>query len=239
VARDGAHFVFVEELVHRGGVAKRGHISVFEIDGAGNLSSPVPVLERPYHLSYPFVFDWRGETFMVPESAAHRAVELYRCASFPGEWTQEAVLLDGVRAVDATLHRDGDCWWMFVNIAAEEATHPHDELHLFSASSPLGPWRPHRRNPVRSDARGARPAGRLFAWRGELYRPGQDCSRLYGHAIRIHRVRHLDPDDYVEEPVATIHPGWRPGLVAAHTWNRDGRLAVIDGMRRIGRWASG
>lgn len=236
IARGGGHFVFVEELVHRRGEDRRGHISVFEIDAAGEPSSPVPVLERPYHLSYPFVFGWRGETFMIPESASNRTVELYRCTSFPGEWTPEAVLLDGVRAVDATLHCEGDRWWMFVNIASEEATHPHDELHLFSAATPLGPWHPHRGNPVRSDARGARPAGKLFPWRGDLYRPGQDCSRLYGHSIRLHRVKRLDRDEYVEELVSTLRPGWRPGLVATHTLNQDGRLAVVDGMRRLRPW---
>lgn len=236
VARGGSHWVFVEELVHRRGQPTKGHISVFELDDTGKVSSPIPVLERPYHLSHPFVFDWGGETFMIPESASHRTVELYRCKSFPGEWVREAVLLDGVRAVDATLHREGDRWWMFVNIAAEEETHPHDELHLFWAPTPVGPWRPHRGNPVRSDTRGARPAGKLFAWEDELYRPGQDCSRRYGHSIVLHRVKRLDQQEYLEEPGSVLRPGWCPDLVATHTLNWDGRLAVIDGMRRIGRW---
>ncbi len=38
----------------------KGHISVIRMDEQGVYSEPVKVLERPYHLSYPFVFEWEG-----------------------------------------------------------------------------------------------------------------------------------------------------------------------------------
>ena len=39
--------------------------------------------------------------------------------------------------------------------------------HVFHADSPFGPFTPHRRNPVKSDVRSARPAGKLFTWNGD------------------------------------------------------------------------
>ncbi len=230
VCENGRRFVFLEEYPYRTG---KGHISVLEIDDQGGWTRPRRVLERPYHLSYPFVFRWQGEYFMVPESARNRTVEIYRCRSFPDQWSLEKVLLEGVRAVDATLHQEGDRWWMFVNIGSEEASHCHDELYLYHAPSPLGPWQPHPRNPVKSDARGARPAGRLFRCQGQLYRPAQDCSRRYGGAIVLNQVRRLDLAAYEEAEASRIVPGWRPGLLAAHTWNQAQGLAVVDGMRRV------
>ncbi|MGD2115438.1 MAG: hypothetical protein PVG07_10320 [Acidobacteriota bacterium] len=232
VRQGGRYFIFLEEYLFR---ERRGRIAVLELAEDGRWTEPAPVLERPHHLSYPFVFRWREELFMVPESAEAGRIELLRCRSFPGEWEPEAVLLDGVRAVDATLHREGDRWWMFANLAEPGTAHCHDELHLFSAATPLGPWTPHPRNPVVSDARHARPAGALFRWGGDLYRPAQDCSGRYGSAVAIQRVLRLDPSGYREEPVSRIEPRWRPDLLATHTLNRAGSLTLVDGMRKIPR----
>jgi len=57
--------------------------------------------------------------------------------------------------------RDRRPLWMFSCIAAEGAR-AYDELFLFHAAVPRGPWTPHRLNPVLSDARFARPAGKPF-----------------------------------------------------------------------------
>ena len=53
------------------------------------------MLAEPFHLSYPYVFAWRGEYYMVPECHAAGAVRLYRAAEFPTRWVQVADLLTG------------------------------------------------------------------------------------------------------------------------------------------------
>lgn len=232
---DGKYFVFFEEYLFR---QRKGHISCFELAEEGPTSPPVTVLSRPYHLSYPFVFRWRGALFMIPETSANRTVELYRCLNFPGEWTLESALLRDLRAADATLFHDESRWWMFVNLAEEGATHARDELHLFSAETPVGPWHPHPSNPVKSDVRGARPAGRLITWQGQLFRPAQDCSWVYGRALVFHRVERLDGSEFREVEVWRTLPDWYPHLLATHTYNQQGRLTVLDGMRRISRFKS-
>ncbi len=57
IARDGKNYVFVEEYPYREG---KGVISVLEIDPDGRIGTVQRVLERPYHLSYPFVFEHEG-----------------------------------------------------------------------------------------------------------------------------------------------------------------------------------
>src|SRR5262249_54551766 len=148
VERNGRHYVFFEELPYASGKA---HISMIEIGPGGRRSAPVRVLERDYHLSYPFLLEHDGSLYMIPESAQNRSVELYRCIDFPLRWRLERVLLKGVRCVDATLHRAGDRWWMFANAAVGESDYFEDELHLFHAERPTGDWKPHPRNPVKSD----------------------------------------------------------------------------------------
>lgn len=230
--KDGdRYYVFLEEYPYE---TAKGHISVMELDRKGVVNGPRKVLERDYHLSYPFVFEWNGNHYMVPETAANKTIELYRAKSFPFVWQFEKVLMTDVRAKDATLAEVDGTWWMFVSIAEHSIP---DELYLFSAPSPLGPWTPHRRNPVKSDVRGSRPAGALFEWNGEVYRPAQDSSGRYGYAISINRVTQLDHEQFREEQVSNILPNWRRGLLATHTISIAGDLTVVDCLIKRSRWS--
>ena len=215
------YFVFFEEYLYKTGKA---HISVMELTRSGP-TEPVPVLKRDYHLSYPFMLEWQGRHFMIPETAGNKTVEVYSCESFPGEWKLETVLLEQPGR-DATLFEVDGLWWMFVAIV--DSSHASDELHLYYSSSPLGPWQPHKQNPVKSDVRNSRPAGRLFYWNGDLCRPAQDSSQRYGYGMTINRIVRLTPDEYVEQEIAKILPQWRRDLRGTHTLNMCEDLTIID-----------
>jgi hypothetical protein len=231
--KGGRYFVFFEELPFK---TRRAHISMIEIDRAtGRASPPVRVLERDYHLSYPFLLEHDGRLYMIPETAKNGTVEAYRCIDFPLKWKLERVLLDGVRCVDATFHRGPDRWWMFANAAAPGSRMFDDELHIFHAAQLLGDWQPHARNPVKSDARCARPAGQFFWSKGALYRPAQICAPLYGSGLSINRVLRLTPHEYAERQVERILPSERDGLLGLHTFNRAGELTVVDAFTRRSR----
>lgn len=232
VAYNDRRYLFAEELIFS---EDKGRIIVFEIDEQGRAGDPSIVLERDYHVSYPFVFEWNGEHYMVPETEGQRRVELFRARRFPFEWEFDRVLLEDTPAVDATLAEVDGRWWMFANIAVEHAS-SWDELHLFHASSPLGPWTPHAGNPVKSDVRSARPAGRLFVHDGVLHRPAQDCARRYGHAIVMNAIDELTLTSFREHQVDRIDPSWAPGLVATHTINAAGGLTAVDAQRRRPRY---
>jgi len=226
--RGGRHYIFFEEYMLASG---KGHIAVVEVSPGGARGAPRRVLERPYHLAYPFVFEHDGELYMTPDSGTHRTVDLYRCLEFPHRWQLEKTLLRGAWFVDATLHLEDDRWWMFVNVGVDGAE-AHDELHLYHAERLLGEWQPHERNPVKSDARCARPAGRLFRRDGALYRPAQICAPRYGSGVSINRVLHLSPRGYVEQEEERVLPAQPEGLLGLHTLNRAGELWVADAFMR-------
>jgi hypothetical protein len=226
---DGRHYILFEDYRY---ATRRGHIAAMEVERDGSCSPPVPVLVRDYHLSYPFLFEWRGERYMIPESSDNSTVDLYRAARFPYEWRHERTLFSGRRLVDVTLQEIDGRWWLFANApAVPEARYESwlwDELHLFHADSPLGPWTPHPRNPVVSDVRHARPAGRLFRRDGVWYRPAQDCAGGYGSRLAIQRIVRLDTERYVEDPATTLSGTWRRDIAGLHTVNAAGGLTVID-----------
>jgi len=223
------HYIFHEELLFSTG---KGSIVLTVMDDKGHTARPIPILETDYHLSYPFVFQWDGDFFMMPETASRRQVELYRCVDFPVHWKLERVVLRGVNALDPTPALLFGRWWLFANIPAYGAG-TLDELHLFYADSPLGPWTPHRDNPIKSDVRSARPAGRIFENHGEFYRPAQDCSTRYGSAVVINRILQLNPETYEEMELGRVGPDWGPQQVeGVHTFNTAGNITVIDCLLR-------
>ena len=78
------------------------------------------MLERDYHLSYPFLFEWHGQLSMAPETKRNKTIELYRYVEFPLKWEFERVIIDDVQAVDATLHELDGMWWLFCNIGGQD-----------------------------------------------------------------------------------------------------------------------
>jgi hypothetical protein len=185
------------------------------------------VLSEPFHLSYPQVFEWQGEVYMVPESYQAEAVRLYRANPYPTGWVYVGDLLTGRPFTDATLLRADDRWWMWAQIG--DLT--FNSLHLYWSDALTGPWVSHPRNPVvRGDPRRARPAGRLVDCGGRILRFGQDCVPAYGSAVRVMEVVTLSPEDYEERelPQSPLLTGTGVG------WNAGGMhhidlLPVEDG----------
>lgn len=227
LARDARTFVFVEDFSLRDGYAT---IGVFEPqDPAGTFRT---VLDRGTHLSYPFVFrdPAKGDWLMLPEMSAERRVALFRASKFPDEWREEAVLVDDVTAFDPTLlFRDGRYWLFYASGAAGSTA--DDELYLLSSDTLLGPYTPHPHNPIRSDAVGARPAGRLFEWNERLIRPGQDSSREYGYAVVFYEVTSLTTSSYTEVEIGRLAPEWAPRIRGTHSWDFLDDIVVADARR--------
>jgi hypothetical protein len=220
----GNTFVFFEDYSYAEG---RGAIACAELRASG-IGEPQTVIAGPDHLSYPSLFQWRGDWFMLPETGARRRLEMWRARRFPDDWTLETIVLDGVDACDATVwHHDGR-WWMFVTLCVAGGPRA-DEVSLFYADTPAGPWRPHRCNPVVSDAAHARSAGALHREGDALIRPSQDARGGYGHAITLSRVDRLTTREYRETPVDSIRPSWHPRVRGTHTIARSSLFEVIDG----------
>jgi len=133
-----------------------------------------------------------------------------------------------VHAVDTTLFEHLGLWWMFVNMVGEGGS-TWDELHLFYADDPLSEhWTPHPLNPVVSDVRSARPAGRLFRRDGLLLRPSQDSSSRYGYALNLNRITKLTKYEYEEELLERLEPPRGGPILAVHTFNSLNDLSVVD-----------
>ncbi|MFL6448873.1 MAG: hypothetical protein ACJ746_14470 [Bryobacteraceae bacterium] len=225
IAQNGKNFIFVEDYPYREG---KGVISVLEVDANGQIGSAERVLERPYHLSYPFVFEHEGSIYMIPETMGSRRIELYEAKAFPSRWELVHVLKEDIEAVDTTLWIQDGIYYFFTNVAELGAT-PNDLLYLYISDSLCGEWIPHPANPICADVRSSRSAGCLFVRQNRIIRPAQDCSIRYGYACQLNEIQTLSPTEYRERPVGRIDPNWHPGLIGTHTINSNETIEVIDG----------
>lgn len=223
-------YIFFEEIAAN---SPKGMISCAMLSDRGLENSKV-ILKTNYHLSYPFVFDYEGSVFMIPESSENGTIDLYRAVNFPDEWVLDQHLMTDVRAVDTTIYYHDQLFWMFTTMASFGAD-LYSELFLFYSDSIRGPWHPHPKNPVISDVRVARPAGRIYERNGVLIRPGQDCSKSYGYQIMLNQIDVLSKEDYREHIVGTMGPGWRKLNLATHTLSFSQKYVMVDVRRRIWR----
>lgn len=225
---DHDFYIFVQELALAQDEGP-AHISVIKVDPHGGHADPVTVLEQPYPLSYPFVFEWKGTHYMMPESSTAGTIELYEATMFPYQWRLVKRIMTDVTAVDTTMVRRNGLWWMFTNMRENEGGPLDDELFLFYSDDLLTDhWEPHPLNPIVTDARSARPAGRIFELDGVLYRPSKDCSRPSACAVNINRVAEMDENNYKETRTACVEPKEFPGASKLRTFSHVHGLTAVD-----------
>jgi hypothetical protein len=222
----GQDVLFFEDLPYS---SQKGIISYCVFDEKGQPGPRIPVLEEPWHLSYPFLIEDDGEIFMIPEASLSGEITLYRARRFPDRWERHAVLVSNVEAADATIVRHHNKLWMFA-VVRQGLGGYSDTLAIWSADRLTGPWSAHEQNPVLVDDQFARPAGNMILRDGKLFRPVQDARDGYGTALNLMRIDRLDETGF--EQVLETH--LRAGSLAwpgrkLHTLNSNGYLEVIDG----------
>jgi hypothetical protein len=194
------------------------------------------VLTEPFHLSYPYVFEWDGDYYMIPETYQAGSVRLYRAVAFPTKWQCVATLLEGPYFVDSSVCHYQGLWWLFTDTSQRMN---NDTLRLFYSSTLTGQWQEHPRSPiVCGNARNARPAGRILATDGRLIRYAQSSEPHYGSDVRAFQIDELTPTTYREHQChpAPILSGTGAGWNAAgmhhvdwHQLSANQWLACVDG----------
>jgi hypothetical protein len=230
--RDGETLVFFEQLSLGD---TKGELAVAQLERNAELSDPEPILRAPHHLSYPYVFRDGADTFMIPESGEAHRVELWAATEFPTGWAPVAALIEGVQAVDASVLHHGGLYWMWVS-QPFAGGRLGDETFLYFSDRLDSGWTAHPRNPVASDARCARPAGRPFPRGDVVIRPAQDGTGGYGSRVVFNAVEVLTPDEYRERSVGSLDASWAGDHnLCAHTYTFDGQFEATDGRRLVSR----
>ena len=233
----GRWYMFFEVLNR---VGWKGEIGLATSEDGLSWSYERIVLAESFHLSYPHVFEWAGDFYMVPEGAEGGGVTLYRAVDFPYRWQSIAQILRGDGIWDPTIFRYEGTWWIF---AATRSKDGPPDLRLYFSSDLIGPWYEHPASPIVSQRYDiARPAGRVIMANGKPLRFAQGLKPAYGTNVCALRVDDLSLTRYAEtqvEPCPLLQSGreaWNEsGMhhLDAHQLSDGSLLACVDGWKQL------
>lgn len=217
---NGEHYLFVELYEEK---KNKACIAYYRfIDGIPVYQDKI--IDQPYHMSYPCVFEHKGEHYMVPETSANGTIDLYKAVEFPNHWELSATLLSGEKYVDSTV-------WLY-----------NDSLRLISYKKTKNAWqlvffdldidkqKLSVNYSIDYSENSARPAGNML-FDNEFYRPAQDCRRKYGEALLFYRVILAEQGAFKEQlhhELKVTDIKTEAAVARVHTYNRDSVFEVVD-----------
>ena len=222
---DHRTWLFFEEYIYS---ENRGRISCVEVGPGCTVGQAQPVLDKPWHLSNPFVFRAEGQIYMVPEAQCSNRITLYRAIDFPLRWEPERDLLN-FGGLDTNAFEHDGRWWFFTTIVDPPLS--GGQLCLFSAPTLFSDLELHPASPVSADVRYARNGGRIHKTDSGLLRVAQDCALHYGHALHFRRISELSPSACREEHLSSLYPDESCGMQGVHAWDCTPDLEVFDSVR--------
>lgn len=211
------YYILAEELIFSRG---KGTIVLLTVNRKTmKLIARKEVFEDENHLSYP---NYENGT-VVAEN--FKSGGLYRFYIEENPVRKELILDQPL--IDPTFVEYNGKKWLFAT-TKEDVDDPNRKLSIFVEKN--GKFVSHKKNPVKDDIKTARPGGKFFEYKGNLYRPAQNSEHIYGEDIRIMKILRLDEEDFQEEEVMTISSHdldqYNLGL---HTFNVGDDYVVVDG----------
>jgi len=223
VRENGVWYMFLEAVHAR---TNQGNLAYATSNDGLHWQYQKMILDEPFHLSYPCVFKWQDEYYMIPETNEANAVLLYKAVSFPSEWRRDRQLISR-GGVDPTFFIHNDTCWLYLS------SRNRTSLMLFYSADLFGPWTEHPMSPlIINDRNTASPAGRVLEYDGKLFRFAMDCDPDYGNAVRVFEINELTSTQYreTEIPESPILSGTGKG------WNAR-RMHQVDAYQiENGRW---
>ena len=218
-------YLFVEYLDY---YIKRGTIAFAKYDkDKGQFDSFKEIISENYHLSYPLVFDYKGEIYLMPEANESDSLYIYRATSFPEKWEKHAVLSKNIKYVDTTPFVYNN---QFYAIAKDNST-PQAPMFLLKIDPEK--WSVVEKKEITDDVSISRPGGKVFQKDGKYYMVTQDCEADYGAALNILSFT-IDEDMnmsyHLEKKItpAEVSVKGIDRITGIHTYNFTDELEVID-----------
>lgn len=231
---DGVYYLFMEIMGRNGG---KGTLGVASYTPGKGFSSVTEILREDFHLSYPNVFKYGNDYYMLPETNEAKQIRLYKAVEFPYKWELHKVLLDdGRRYVDTSYSQLSESrYLLFSHDMTDRVNEEVDEgsvikcfcLDMENLKLTSVDW-------IR-DAVNDRPGGNVLSIGGKSYRVLQDCSRVYGEKLKLYEIVKLDDTkcEYQELFAGEITADSIPTnekikFERIHTLTRNGKLEAVD-----------
>lgn len=225
ISKDKKDYLFFEMFDRFKG---KGLIGYREISD-NNVGKMKVVYEAVHHLSFPYIFKYDNEYYMMPEYSEGKELPLLRATHFPDRWEKVESWMMGKRVVDSVLLRYENQIYLFTQELEEG--YLSDELSIFVQEGKA--WSRHAMNPVVKSLTNSRLAGKIFQADNKLIRVAQDCKNGYGIKLHFSNIIELSGQKFSEEIFKTISiedikTNSKEKFCGLHTYNFNDKYEVID-----------
>jgi hypothetical protein len=211
IHQNNKYYLFFEVMNEKN---KKGDIGLATSNDGYNWSYNQIVLDEPFHLSYPYVFEWKGNYYMIPETGHAKSVRLYKADDFPYNWSFAKTLIEGNNFVDNSIFYYNDTWWLF--------TETYSDLRLYYSDNLLGPWVEHPKSPIKhGDMNISRPGGNVVVFNDRVIRYTQDDDPYYGNQVLAFEITNISKTAYEEHKISDV-----PVVKGEDNWNIRGMHQV-------------
>ena len=225
IEKDGTRYVFFE-LYDR--IKRKGCIGYRILNPDGTYTKIKKVYEDNCHLSYPNVFFYAGNYYMMPESSGGKSLYVLRAEQFPDVWVKQRVLLQDLPVVDTTFLNYGDNYYAFTSPTVKDNI---SYLSISPVDSDGAMDKERIINPVLCDKACARMAGNFIKTDDGVIRVSQDCSARYGGGLVFSKITKLDETGYAEQEFCRLSGDLQVAgkrFDGIHTYALDEQVECID-----------
>ena len=180
-----------------------GYIVMTKTSDLKTWTKPIIVLQEPFHLSFPYVFEDNGTVYMIPESQESDSIRLYQANDSLTSFTFVRTLLKKEREEglhynlnDSHIYKKDDTYYLFTSYQKDWMY--HQELYV-TEDLLNGTFVRHPQSPVCASNEYGRNGGSLIQYGNKLLRVTQDCHQSYGDNISLMEVTQLDEQHYQEQ----------------------------------------
>lgn len=226
--RDEAHYyVLCEEMTFW---EQKGIISLLKIKkDTVELVDKKTVIEEETHLSFPFCEE--NKEYIIPESVLSGKCKKYYFNDNHDLVKTEVIFDEGLIDTSFYIDQNGTEWML-----TAKKFIPSTELYLYQKNQ-AGKYISVKGNPIESNNRTTRSAGRLFSCNGKLYRPVQDCFGRYGRQTKILEIYSIDDNGIKYKDAATFNSFENPPYNETfHTFNVYQGVIIVDGSKDFVRF---
>lgn len=227
VTKNDRTICFVEDYDYK---KNKGHITAIEIIDKKNYEILGTIIDEDFHMSFPYVFEYKEDLYMVPETVKSESIRLYKCVEFPSKWTYQKDILSNVSAADNMIFEFDGKWWLLSNMAENKNRDHCARLVAYYSDNPLSDeWTAHAANPLVFDSEIARNGGILNVKSNAPIRVRQKQGfDVYGVGMTLARIHNMTEFSYKEEQIAEITPDFFSGIKACHHIHSNDEYTVYD-----------